>query len=103
MEFSKCKITVVRKSIEHELNNEYLASPEQIKVCDQVEDRQEFLVENPFMMPAGLCPWAWADLRTAITAVASGGRFPFMKSKHSALAICSDPHRPVTFLIERAD
>jgi uncharacterized repeat protein (TIGR04076 family) len=103
MEFSTCKITVVRRSIDHELNNEYLASPEHMKVCDQVDDHQEFFVENPYIMPAGICPWAWADLRPAITALAAGSRSPFMKNEHATLALCSDPFRPVTFLIERVD
>lgn len=103
MKFHTCKITVVQRSINHELVHDYLASPENFKICDQVEDKQEFLVENPYVMPAGICPWAWADIRVYIIALASGSRFPFMEKDNSILTICSDPFRPVIFLIERID
>ena len=68
-----------------------------------LEDHQEFLVENPYKMPAGICPSAWADIRTYIIALASGSSFPFMKKDNSILASCSDLFRPVIFLIERIE
>ncbi len=101
MVFSQCRITVVRRSINNELIAEYLASPESFKICNKVEDNQEFIVENPYEMPAGICPSAWADIRTYIIALASGSCFPFMEKDNSAIATCSDPFRPVIFLIER--
>jgi uncharacterized repeat protein (TIGR04076 family) len=103
MKFHPCKITVVRKSINNEFVHKYLASPGNFNICNQVEDHQEFLVENPYEMPAGICPSAWADIRTYIIALASGSSFPFMEKDDSILASCSDPFRPVIFLIERIE
>ncbi|MCP4350683.1 MAG: TIGR04076 family protein [Desulfobacterales bacterium] len=103
MKFHTCKITVVQKNINNELVNNYMASPENFKICDQVEDNQEFFVENPYIMPAGICPSAWADIRTYIIALASGGSFPFMEKDNSILTSCTDPFRPVIFMIERID
>lgn len=103
MMFHTCKITVVQRSINNEFVHEYLASPGKFNRCNTVEDHQEFLVENPYEMPVGLCPSAWADIRTYIIALASGGSFPFMKQDNSILASCSDLFRPVIFLIERIE
>ncbi len=103
MMFSKCKITVVRRGLDKELIQEYLDSPEKFNRCNKVKVNQEFFVENPFEKPPGMCSSAWADIRSNILALASGGRFPFMKDKNSILASCSDLFRPVIYRIERID
>jgi len=46
---------------------------------------------------------AWADIRPYILAIASGGKFKFMKDENTMLASCSDLFRPVWFKIERYD
>ena len=58
--FSKCKITVIKRKIDKELINEYLKTPGRISLCDKVNDGQEFIINNPFEMPDGICAAAWA-------------------------------------------
>ncbi len=101
--FSKCKITVVRRGLDKELVDAYLASPGKFGRCNKVKENQEYIVENPFEKPVGMCSSAWADIRSNILALASGSRFPFMKDKNSILASCSDLFRPVIYRIERID
>jgi uncharacterized repeat protein (TIGR04076 family) len=99
--FSKCRVTVVKRAFDRQLVEDHLANPENFSVCSLVEDGQEFIVNSPFEMPEGLCAWAWADIRPFILTMASGGNFGFMKDKNSALAMCTDPLRPVIFKITR--
>lgn len=101
--FHKCKITVVRRRIEADLISQYLNELASLRLCNKVKEKQEFIVSNTYDLPKGMCPSAWADIRTYILAIASGGSFAFMKNKYSILATCSDQFRPVTFLIERND
>ena len=101
MMFQKCKITVVKRMVNDDLVNEYATEPKKFPICDIVKDGQEFVVTNPFVMPEGLCPWAWADIRMFILTMASGGSFPGMKNADTAVATCTDPFRPVIFKIEK--
>ena len=98
--FHKCKITVVKRMLNQELVEEYLAEPKWMKVCNKITDGQEFIVENPYEKPEDLCASAWADIRAYIIAIASGGKFKFMKDENSILASCTDLFRPVIFKIE---
>lgn len=99
--FHPCKITVVKKGLNNELINRFLENPERMRICDKVEENQEFLVSNPFEMPENLCASAWADIRPFILTIAAGGEFDFMSNKKSTLATCTDPFRPIIFKIER--
>lgn len=99
--FHKCKITVVRRTVDKELIDTYLEKPYFSGACDQVKDGQEFMIDNPFQMPEGMCASAWADIRPYIMTISSGGMFDFMKDKNSAIASCTDLFRPVVFKIER--
>ena len=101
--FHKCKATVIQRGANKEIADAYVKHPENNSPCDRVADNQEFIISNPFEMPEGICPWAWADIRPFILAIATGGSFEMMKEKHSALARCSDLFRPVIFKIERLD
>lgn len=101
--FHKCKVTVVKRMLNQDLVDEYLAKPEWMKVCDKIADGQEFVVENPYEKPEGMCASAWADIRTYIIAIASGGRFKFMRNENTILASCTDLFRPVIFKIERME
>jgi len=101
--FSKCKITVAKRMVHNNLANEYLEVPYEITVCDNVEDGQSFIADNPYELPNGMCASAWADIRPYIIAIASGGNFKFMKDKNTMIASCADPIRPVLFTIERYD
>lgn len=99
--FQTCRITVVKRMQNKEISDEYLSNPEYMTLCNKVEDGQTFEVSNPYEMPEGLCPSAWADIRPYIISIASGGSFKFMKDKNSILSSCTDLFRPVIFKIER--
>lgn len=100
--FNKCKVTVIKRMVSRQLIDEYLAKPENMKRCDKMFDGQEFMIDNPYEMPEGICASAWADIRSYIISIASGGSFGFMKDENTILANCSDLFRPVIFKIERA-
>lgn len=101
MKFYPCKITVIKKELYKDLVNSFVKNPDSIKKCSLVEENQEFIVTNPYNMPEKMCASAWADIRTYIITMATGGAFDFMINTESTLAICSDPFRPVIFRIER--
>lgn len=101
--FKKVKITVIDKKRDSKLANEFLSDPNFLKTCNVVELGQEFIVENPFNMPIGICASAWADIRPFILTMASGGTFDFFKNPKIGVAICTDPFRPVSFKLERID
>ncbi len=101
--FSKCKITVVQRGLNQDIINYYVRNPEKLSICNMVEDNQEFMVSNPYEMPDGICPYAWADIRPNILAISSGSTFDLLTQKNTALATCSDLFRPVIFKIERID
>jgi uncharacterized repeat protein (TIGR04076 family) len=93
-ELYKCRITVLKKSFNRELYEKYpygLGEP-----CGRLEEGQIFISENRWDPPAGLCVWAWSDLRPIIQSIHSGRRNP-------AVACCTDGLRPVTFLLEIID
>ncbi len=100
----KCKITVVKRTLNDEVLGEYLdESYANLGVCDCMSEGQEFFVSQPWEMPEGMCAWAWADIRQQIVAVLSGAHLPGMKQKASAIAGCTDWLRPVLFYIEKLD
>ncbi|MFW6327271.1 MAG: TIGR04076 family protein [Bacteroidota bacterium] len=101
MKFHPCKITVLKKDFYSDLINDYVKNPENMKICNLVEENQEFIATNPYSLPEGLCHSAWADIRPYIITMATGGEWDFMINPNSTLAICSDPFRPVVFKIER--
>ncbi len=86
-----------------DLVNSYVQRPENFAACDRVKDNQEFIIPNPYEMPEGICPYAWADIRPQILAIASGGTFSLLKEKNTAVATCTDLFRPVLFKIEKID
>ena len=99
--FQKCRITVVKRMLNREAANEFLAEPAKLSKCDIVADGQEFIISSPYEMPEGICASAWADIRPYIIAAASGGSFPMMKNPDAIVAACSDLFRPVIFKIEK--
>jgi uncharacterized repeat protein (TIGR04076 family) len=98
---TKCKITVLKRTLNQDLVDEYMK--EKSTLCDQFKEGQEFVVEAPWAQPAGFCPWAWADLRPYIFAVATGADFPWSKRPDVTLGCCTDGYRPVVFKIERVE
>lgn len=101
--FQKCKITVLKKGCNMDLVQNFVKNPDKFEICNQVEDNQEFIVSHPYLMPEGICSYAWADIRPQILAMASGGTHSFLKDQNSTIATCTDPFRPVIFKIEKIE
>ena len=99
--FHRCKVTVIKRECNMELAKSYVKSPDNFTACNKLKDNQEFIISNPYEMPEGICPYAWADIRPQILAIASGGTFSFLKEKNTAVATCTDLFRPVIFKIEK--
>lgn len=51
--------------------------------------------------PAGMCSWAFFAIFPFVTALQSGGSFPWEKDKDKATAVCPDPTNPVVFELTR--
>ena len=102
-EMPKCKITVLKRTTDQDLADEYLKNTKGLVACERFSDGQEFVLENPFMMPEDFCPWAWADIRHDIMTVAVGGSFPWYKQPGTAITGCTDWFRPVIFKVERME
>ncbi|MHA1968747.1 MAG: TIGR04076 family protein [Candidatus Hodarchaeales archaeon] len=105
-ELSKCKITIVKRSINQDLITEYADEKyrDQIKFCEIFKDSQEFILEGDEAFsqpPPEFCAWAWADIRKDILTVAYGGDIPGMNQRGMVITGCIDWFRPVYFKIER--
>ena len=100
----KCKITVLKKTINQDLINQYVEKPQDHPgPCEYLTEGQEFTVDQIWAPPEGFCLWAWADLRKDILTVVGGGKLPGMKESGVAITGCSDWFRPVIFKVERLD
>jgi len=103
-EMPKVRITVLKRTFNAYLVQEYLDADEGYGVCEQFRDGQEFVTERPWHKPEGFCAWAWADIHKYILLVMGGGDFtPWVKGKGTAIACCTDGYRPVVFKIERTE
>lgn len=100
----KCKITVIKREFYPDLVQEYMQNPEKHPgVCETLQEGQEFIVEQPWLVPEGMCQWAWADIRKDILMVMGGGTMPGLKQPGVLISGCTDWFRPVLFRIERID
>ena len=106
-EMYKCKITIIKRTINQDLINEFLdekyrnAGP-----CEVFQDNQEFILEGETAFsqpPSDFCAWAWADIRKDILTMAVGGTTPGFRERNVAIAGCTDWFRPVIFKIERIE
>ena len=105
-ETPKCRITVVKRTINRDLIDEYLDedTSKTFGPCDRFVDGQEFIVDGySAEVPEGFCAWAWADIRRDILSVAAGADMPGMKQKGIVITGCTDWFRPVIFKVERID
>jgi uncharacterized repeat protein (TIGR04076 family) len=101
---AKCKITVVKRSINQELIDEYLRKTgEDVGRCTAFEDGQEFTVERFPSKPEGFCDWAWASIHRDVAVVMFGGEYPWMERPGIGITCCTDGFRPVIFKVERVD
>lgn len=56
---SKCKLTVLKRSLNQELIAEYSADTrENFGQCPVYQDGQEIIIENFPLKPEGFCDWA---------------------------------------------
>jgi uncharacterized repeat protein (TIGR04076 family) len=105
-EMPKCKITVLKRTVNQDLIDEYLDdSYQEHGLCECFRDAQEFSID-PSEIPKDFlecCPWAWADIRKDILTVASGGNMPGIKQSGTVITGCRDWFRPVIFKVERMD
>ena len=101
----KCKITVLKRTLNKDLLEEYLEDKyKDMKPCEIFKDKQEFVLkgDDAFSQPPkDFCAWAWADIRKDIMTVALGCDMPGMNQQGMVIAGCTDWFRPVIFKIER--
>ena len=102
----KCKITVLKRTINQDLIDQYLDEAyKDIGLCENFKDGQEFVID-PSTMPedfCACCPWAWADIRSDILTIAAGADIPGMKQAGTVISSCTDWFRPVIFKVERME
>lgn len=107
----KCKLTVLRKELYKDLQQEYLADP-QSGVCPLYQVGQEFVFERYgqaddfWTMGRGTqCSEAWDAISRYIYTALQGGSIMrnWTNDERMMIACCSDGTRPVIFKIERID
>jgi uncharacterized repeat protein (TIGR04076 family) len=98
----RCKITVLKRTINQDLIDDYLDDAYQgIGLCDCFKEGEEFVID-PAAVPQELiarCAWAWADIRQDIMAVAMGANMPGMREPGTIITGCTDWLRPVLFKV----
>jgi uncharacterized repeat protein (TIGR04076 family) len=105
-EMPKCKITVLKRTLQQDLIDEYLEEAYQgTGKCERFSEGEEFLIDPIIVSEEFIsrCPWAWADIRKDILTVAMGADVPGMKQPGVILGGCSDWCRTVIFKIERVE
>lgn len=103
----KCKITVLRKELYQDLQEQYLADPNSGK-CPFFEEGQEFIVEGDdfFRMLNGkFCSEAWDCISRYVYSALQGGSIMrgWTNDEKMMIACCNDGTRPVIFKLERID
>jgi len=88
----RCRITVLKKSFNQELYDQYPYGP--AHACGRLEEGQVFETVSVWDPPEGFCTWAWADLRSLIHGKHGG-------NQQVMIASCTDGLRPVLFKLER--
>lgn len=101
----KCKITVLKTTLDQELANEY--GVEDLKACP-IHRQGETYYAN-YAKPEGFCDEAWKAIYQYVFALAHGaanGVFYYgdwIKTPGVAICSCNDGLRPVIFKIEATD
>jgi uncharacterized repeat protein (TIGR04076 family) len=97
-----CKITVLKKTLNQELADEFCL--DEITTCPCFEEGQEFI--TGLEKPEKFCDWAWNDIQKFVTVLLTGGNFAegifkgWMKDQKVMVACCTDGIRPVIFKLE---
>ena len=105
VQLSKCKITVIKKTLNRDLIDKYIIDDyQEMGCCEKFKTQQEFIIDpNSEIVPENFCRWAWADMRKEIMMIASGGQFEWYKNPKMTIVGCTDWFRPVFFKIEKID
>ena len=101
----KCKIIIVKRTINKELIAKYF-NPDFCRdfgLCELFSEGDEFLVDDPNIIPPGFCAWAWHDIHRELVTLMSGGNLDWMKKDGTAITCCTDGFRPVIFKLERTE
>ncbi|MFX0072378.1 MAG: TIGR04076 family protein [Candidatus Hermodarchaeota archaeon] len=105
VELSKCKITIVKRTLNKDLIEKYIVDEyKDMGPCDRFQNGQEFIIDpTTLTIPENFCEWAWADIRKDIITIASGGKLTWFKNPNITIVGCTDWFRPVYFRIERME
>ena len=101
----KVKITVLKKTMNKELAEEY--GVEGLTACPMMKEGQVFYAD--YAKPDGLCDEAWKAIYQYVFALSHGadnGLFYYgdwIKQKGIAICCCNDGLRPVIFKLEATD
>lgn len=102
---NKCKITVLKKTFDQELAQEYGA--EGLSACPMLKEGQEFYAD--YACPDGFCDEAWKAIYQYVFALShNSGQELFyygdwIRKPGVAICSCNDGLRPVIFKIERTN
>ena len=104
---NKCKITVLKKTFDQELAEEFGA--EGLKTCPMLKEGQVFYAD--YACPDGFCDEAWKAIYQYVFALAHGmgknGELfyygDWIRKPGVAICSCNDGLRPVIFKSERTD
>ena len=103
-EMPKCRVTVLKRTINQDLINEYLDDElRDIGPCECFRDGQEIIIDDHSAVPENFCASAWADIRKDILTIAIGGNMPGIRQHGTLITGCTDRFRPVIFKVERMD
>ena len=97
----KCKITVLKVTFQADIAQAY--SQAWLGPCPVLTEGQEFMLDDPWQMPAGFCSTAWGDIFKNVQTICLGGDFPSSRRPGMNIACCVDGVRPVIFKIERLE
>jgi uncharacterized repeat protein (TIGR04076 family) len=101
----RCKITVLKTTLQPEIAEEYCQAD--VSTCPCFEEGQEFI--TGLEKPENFCDWAWNDILRFVSVLLTGGNFSegifqgWMANHETMIACCTDGVRPVIFKLERVE
>lgn len=103
----KCKITVLKRELYMDLQQQYCADPNSGK-CHLFHEGQEFMVDSrnwETMLDGKFCGQAWDAISRYLYTGLQGGSIMkgWMNDEKVMITCCNDGTRPVIFKIERID
>lgn len=99
----KCKITILKTTLQKDLAEEY--GVPNLSICPLMKEGQVFYAS--WSRPKGFCDEAWKAIYQYVFALAHGAENfyynDWIKEKGVAICSCNDGLRPVIIKIERTD